>query len=80
MKVKEKKMLEIMELMHVTKGELALLLGISISILCRALKGRMRFSIHGTKLLLNIFGADLLSHAIDWDAMNIRNPFSMVIG
>jgi antitoxin component HigA of HigAB toxin-antitoxin module len=70
MRVKEKTMLEIMRVKRLTRSGLAALIGTGYSMVIHVLKGRRKFSIRHTKILLKFFGIELLSRAIDWEGIN----------
>lgn len=74
MKVREKHLLEIMALKKVTRRDLARMLGVHISLITHVLKGRRRLNIKHTKILMNFFGANLMSRAIDWEGIDVHNP------
>jgi len=67
-------MREIMELKKVSAGELAELIGVSGSHFTNVIKGRRRFNLKHSKLLIEFFGADLMARAIDWDGIGVEDP------
>ena len=74
--LREKRMRELIALKKMRQVDLAKAIGISPAYLCLALKGKRKLNINYSRKLIELFGADLMFGAIDWDAMHIRNPFS----
>ena len=64
MKLKEKTMLEIMQLKKVKSKNLAEMLNISKGHFSNILNGRRRLNMRSMKILIDFFGADLFSKAI----------------
>ena len=70
MKLKEKTMREIMQLKKVKPKDLAALLKISKGHLSNLLKGRRKLNMRCMKILIEFFGADLMSRAINWEVIS----------
>ena len=79
MRLIEKTMIELMSLKSISRSALAAALGVSYPQIINVLKGRRRLSIRCSKLLIELFSADLISRAIDWDAMRICNPLGRAL-
>ncbi len=75
-KLRRKRMLELMDIKQMNRNEVAAAIGVSAAHFRNVLNGRRRLSLKHTKRLMELFGSDLMYHAIDWEAMNIRNPFA----
>lgn len=70
----------IRELMHgrnMALKSLAAAVGVSVSQMCNVLMGRRRLNLLHSKRLINLFGAEAISKAIDWESMNIREPLEV---
>lgn len=67
MKLKEKTMLEIMQLKKVKSKDLAAMLNISKGHLSNIIKGRRRINMRCLKLLIEFFGTDLMARAINFE-------------
>ena len=74
MRVKEKTMLEIMLIKRVGRRDLMRIAGVSESMLCHVIHGRRQFNLRQTKRLIEFFGAELMSRAIDWRSVDVSNP------
>ena len=79
MKLRRKRMLEILTLKKMCQADLAAAIGVSTALLSMVLNGQRKLSLSHSKKLIELFGADLMFNAIDWEAMNIRNPFTAVV-
>lgn len=66
MKLKEKTMREIMQVKKVKPKDLLALLNISKGHLSNIIKGRRRINMRCLKLLIEFFGTDLMSRAINF--------------
>ena len=70
MKLKEKTMLEIMQLKKVKSKDLAALLKISKGHFSNILNGRRKLNMRCMKILIEFFGADLMARAINWEGID----------
>lgn len=77
MRLKEEKMREVMTLKKVTPTEVMHRLGISRSHFCNLLKGRRKISVKNMKVLIELFGQDLMSRAIDWGGTGIGESLAV---
>lgn len=71
-----KRMLELMENKELTAKWLAAKLGVSKQFFSQVLLGKKKLSLERSRILIEIFGADDMAYAIDWDGMGIRNPLA----
>ena len=77
MKLRAKRMLELMTIHRMSQADLAAAIGASPSLISHVLKGRRRLNLLHSKRLINLFGADKMAYIIDWDAMGIQAPLGV---
>jgi len=75
MKLREKRLLEVMAIKKMSRAELAASIGVSQGYLVNVIKGRRRLNFKHSKKLIELLGADLASRVIDWNGMGIDSPF-----
>lgn len=49
-------------------------LGVSESFLSMAICGKRKFNLKQSEILLELFGAELMSRVIDWEGMHVSCP------
>jgi antitoxin component HigA of HigAB toxin-antitoxin module len=67
-------MLDVLATRKMTQSDLAVAIGASPSLISHVLKGRRKLNLKCSKRLIELFGAELISKVIDWDAMKIPRP------
>ncbi len=72
--LREKRMLELLAGKGMTQRNLAAAIGVSPVFVNQVLKGRRRLSLKQSKRLIELFGADIVSGVINWEAMGIPLP------
>ena len=74
MKLSKKRFLDLIARTGLKVADIAAAIGCTDGHLCNVIAGRRKLNIKLSRRLLEMFGADRMQFAIDWDAMGIKDP------